>query len=177
MRHAYESEQRAAFGFTPDVEPAVRSLLDQQRYESARVTWRLVLGDALQSLAGEPALSADVVFWDPYSPRAIPVLWSESAFAQLRRVCREGATVHTFSAATATRSAMLLAGFYVGLAPASGSKQKHATLAATRLSDLARPLDWTWLRDFPRVEAPQHEDSLSREARARLARLPQLGRV
>ena len=47
--------------------------------------------------------SADVVYWDPFSPRANPALWTMAAFTALRRACREGATVHTYSGATATR--------------------------------------------------------------------------
>ena len=58
--------------------------------------------------------SADVVYWDPFSPRANPSLWNVAAFTALRRLCRDGATVHTYSGATATRTALLLAGFAVG---------------------------------------------------------------
>jgi queuine tRNA-ribosyltransferase len=174
LQHAYESEQSLAFGFTPDLAQAARALLAGQHYESERASWRLVLGDLRESLPREPARSADIVFWDPYSPRTNPELWSESAFSELHRVCREGATVHTYGAATATRSALLLAGFFVGLGPATGTKPKHATLAAMRLGDLVSPLDKKWLQGLPRVRDDQPCDpALSVEARARLALLPQ----
>jgi queuine tRNA-ribosyltransferase len=193
LRHALESEQRAAFGMTDELEQAARSLLARQRYESARASWRLVLGDALAELARLSVDSLDVVFWDPYSPRTNPELWSERAFAAARGLCRAGATLHTYGAATATRSALLLAGFFVGFGPALGSKragprassaqkQRHATMAATRLEDLARPLDRAWLANFPRFEASgaareknraRHEPALSCEAVARLSRSPQ----
>lgn len=171
LEHALDSEQRAAFGFTPALAEAARDLLAGRHYESARAGWRLVLGDALTELARLPACAFDVVFWDPYSPRTNPALWTEQAFAAARRVCRDGATLHTYGAATATRSALLLAGFHVGFGPALGKKQRHATLAATRLGDLARPLDRAWLASFPR--GANDDPALSAEARARLSCLAQ----
>lgn len=174
LRHALESQQRAAFGVTPELCSAAQRLLAAGSHDSGCATWRLQLGDALATLATLPASSVDVVFWDPYSPRTNPGMWNEAAFTALRRVCRDGATVHTYGAATATRSALLLAGFFVGLAPARSAKQKHATIASTRLADLARPLDRAWLAGFPRSEASSARDpALSAEALARLRLLPQ----
>jgi queuine tRNA-ribosyltransferase len=169
--HALQSAQRAEFGFTPELAEAARSLLAARRYESARASWRLVLGDARVELARLPACSVDVVFWDPYSPRSNPELWSEQAFAAARRLCRERATLHTYGAATATRSALLLAAFHVGFGPALGKKQRRATIAATCLDDLARPLDRAWLANFPR--SPSHDPALSCEALSRVSRAPQ----
>lgn len=175
MQHAFDSEERAAFGFTPRVHEAAHSLLTHHHYEDERVRWRLVIGDAREQLAQLEANSVDVVFWDPYSPRTSPTLWSEHAFTLLRRACRDGATVHTYSAATATRSALLLAGFYVGFGARVGERQKHSTLAATRLSDLSAPLDRSWLTGFPRPRPGVEPDpALSCAARERLSRLPQL---
>jgi queuine tRNA-ribosyltransferase len=175
LRHAFASGEREAFGVTANVREAVSALLDQHSFETERVSWRLVLGDACREIAALPEQSIDLVFWDPYSPRTNPSMWSERAFALLRRVCRDGATVHTYSGATATRSALLLAGFYVGLGPNVGERQRRATLAATRLADLAAPLDHTWLAGFPRpVPGILRDPALSCEARARLERLPQL---
>jgi queuine tRNA-ribosyltransferase len=174
LRHALDSEQRAAFGFSPTLSKAARSLLETGCHQSARATWRLTLGDALASIVALAEASVDVVFWDPYSPRTNPGMWSEAAFTALRRVCRDGATVHTYGAATATRSALLLAGFFVGLGPARSTKQKHATIASTRLADLARPLDRAWLASFPRAEPSRARDpALSAQALARLRQLPQ----
>lgn len=168
LRYALESEQPEAFGMVGDLAGAARCLLSGQPYQSARASWRLVLGDARMELTRMAASSFDVVFWDPYSPRTNPHLWSEPAFAAVRRACRTGATLHTYGAATSTRSALLLAGFFVGFGPALGRKQRHATIAATRLCDLARPLERTWLANFPR--AATSDPALSEEAYARLSR-------
>jgi queuine tRNA-ribosyltransferase len=84
---------------------AARELLAQGRASTPRVSWRLCFGDVLHALANEPLGSADLVFWDMFSSKVHPEVWSARAFAALRRVCRSGATVHTYSAATPTRAA------------------------------------------------------------------------
>jgi queuine tRNA-ribosyltransferase len=127
-------------------------------------------------LAQEPAASVDVVFWDPFSPRADPAAWSVGTFAVLRRVCRAGATVHTYSGATATRTALLLAGFAVGYGVAAGEKQKRTTLAAVRVEDLSAPLDARWLERVRRSSAAWPADAPS-DALARLESSPQFARA
>ncbi|HEY6880641.1 MAG TPA: MnmC family methyltransferase [Polyangiales bacterium] len=115
-------------------------------FESPRSSWQLRLGDLREQLARCADSIADMVYWDPYSPRVQPELWGVSVFRTLRRVCREGATVHTYSGATSVRAALLLAGFAVGLGPALGAKQKRSTMAAVSARDLSEPLDRSWLR-------------------------------
>ena len=148
---ALAPEHRASFGLDGDAGAAAEALLVRGCHEAARTSWRLVHGELPGSLAAAPA-AADVVFWDPYSPRANPSLWSLAAFTALRRCCRAGATVHTYSGATAVRSALLLAGFYVGVGAATG-EHKAATCAAVDLEDLERPLDRRWLERLRRSTA------------------------
>lgn len=170
---ALHPEHAEAFGFEARQRLAATELLLHHRYESSRSSWRLVLDDLRDALAREPADSADVVFWDPFSSRTNPLLWSVSAFRALRRLCREGATVHTYGAAPATRAALLLAGFYVGLGPPSGRKQKPATIAATTLASLDRPLDAAWFTQLARSRIPLPSDAPS-NAFDLLAAHPQL---
>lgn len=144
-------------GTSPDEAAAARALLSGRLHDSARTRWRLRLGDALEELAAEPAL-ADVVFWDPFSPKANPGLWTLHAFRTLRARCAPRATVFTYSTATATRAAMLLAGFFVGTGDASGPKEQ-TTAAATDPAELARPLDRRWLERLARSSAPFPPDA------------------
>src|SRR6185295_12269808 len=109
-----------AFGFAAASREAARLLLSDGRFESEGLLWRASVGELPHTLDAEPAASADVVFWDPFSPRSNPGLWSTHAFSALWRVCRAGASVHTYSGATSTRAALLLAGFAVGLGEAAG---------------------------------------------------------
>ena len=149
---------------------AARALLAEGRHASARTVWRLRLGEALETLAGEHAL-ADLVFWDPFSPKSNPGLWTHGAFRTLRSRCGPRATVFTYSTATSTRSAMLLAGFFVGTGDASGPKEQ-TTAAAADPADLVRPLDKRWLERLARSSAPFPPDAPA-DALDRIRRHPQ----
>jgi queuine tRNA-ribosyltransferase len=131
---------------------AARSLLERGRFESPRALWRLVPGDLRETLPREEA-RAELVFWDPFSPKANPELWTVAAFSALRARCAPRADVYTYSTATATRAALLLAGFHVGAGDASGPKQE-TTAAATDPALLARALDARWLARLERSSAP-----------------------
>jgi len=150
---------------------AARELLTGQASETARTTWCLREGDLLERFAVEAPASADVVFWDPFSPKANAELWTLAAFAALRKLCRDGATVHTYSGATATRAALLLAGFFVGTGREGGSG-KQSTVAATRMEALAHPLDARWVERLGRSSAPLPADAAPDAFRA-IAEHPQ----
>ena len=168
---ALGSEHAATFGFAGTTLAAGSRLLAQGRAEGASTTWRASLGELPSTLLVEPPASADIVYWDPFSPRANPDLWSVAAFTALRRLCRDGATVHTYSGATATRTALLLAGFAVGRGSVLPSG-RQATVAATRCEGLDAPLDLRWLDRLSRSSAPFSSDAPS-DALERVARLPQ----
>jgi queuine tRNA-ribosyltransferase len=154
---ALSDEGVARLGLQPPALEAARELLSRGRHETPRVLWRLVPGDLRETLPREAA-RADLVFWDPFSPRANPELWTLGAFAALRARCGERAALYTYSTATATRSALLLAGFFVGAGDPSGPKEE-TTAAATDPSLLARPLDGRWLARLARSSAPFPDDA------------------
>jgi queuine tRNA-ribosyltransferase len=175
---ALRPEHAASFGLTSDdAHAAATALLRDGRHETARTVWRLALGDFPEMLAREPDASADVVFWDFYSSKTHPRLWTVSTFRGLRRVCRAGATLHTYSTATAFRSALLLAGFAVGLGGRTGLRE-HTTIAAADLADVAEPLDARWLARIARSTAAfpadvGDDDATRAEALARVRACPQ----
>jgi queuine tRNA-ribosyltransferase len=162
----------ATLGLSPEEADAARTLLAAHRHDSPRTRWRLNLGEALEALEAERAL-ADVVFWDPFSPKANPALWTRAAFAALRARCAPRATVFTYSTATATRAAMLLAGFFVGVGDASGPKEQ-TTAAAADPADVVRPLDRRWLERLGRSSAPFPPDAPP-DALDRIRLHPQFG--
>jgi queuine tRNA-ribosyltransferase len=163
-------EHGAAFALEGESAGAARQLLEHGQCESARTRWRLERGEALEALARQQA-PADIVFWDPFSPRANPALWTVAAFAAARRVDGPRCTLFTYSASTATRLALLLAGWAVGTGDPIGSKAQ-TTAAAVRVADLARPLDRAWLGRLSRPEVPLPDDAPS-GAVAQAARAPQ----
>jgi queuine tRNA-ribosyltransferase len=146
-------------------------LLAEGRVARVHATWELRLGELPGTLAAEPAACADVVFWDPFSPAANPELWTVRSFTALRRLCAEGATLHTYSGATATRSALLLAGFAVGIGETIGPG-REATTASTRAANLPRPLDRRWLQRLARSTAPFPSDAPA-DALEKIRALPQ----
>jgi len=157
LAFAVEGEAAERLGLSPEDLAAARALLANGVHEEERVRWRLVLGDALTTLPAEQAV-ADVVFWDPFSPKQDVELWTLGAFTSLRARCGPRATVFTYSTATAVRSALLLAGFHVGIGDPSGPKA-GTTAAAVHPGDLQRPLDGRWLERLARSSAPFPSDA------------------
>jgi queuine tRNA-ribosyltransferase len=154
---ALRPEIAPALGLERAAAAAGRALLAEGRCATVRTLWRLVPGDALHALAGEPEL-ADLIFWDPFSPRVEAALWTAAAFAAVRARSGPRATLVTYSSATATRSALLLAGFFAGRGDPSGPKQE-TTAAAVDPRDLLRPLDGAFLRRLERSSAPFPPDA------------------
>lgn len=163
-------DHAADFGLDGEAGLAARALLADGAHTTARTSWTLRGGDLLEALSREPS-RADVVFWDPFSPRANPELWTVAAFTALRRAVAARAVVYTYSASTATRVALLLAGFAVGAGEAIGDKAA-TTAAAVDARDLARPLDRAWLARLSRADAPLPRDAPA-DAVARAAAAPQ----
>jgi queuine tRNA-ribosyltransferase len=158
LRLAAADAHAADFGFTAGTLELTRALLVDGSVETAAIRWRFVRGELPDTLAAETAACADIVFWDPFSPRSNPGLWSVAAFRAVHRLCRAGATLHTYSAATSTRAALLLAGFAVGTGEPSG-KSVQTTVAALDRGDLRAPLDQRWLERWRRSSAPLPADA------------------
>jgi queuine tRNA-ribosyltransferase len=172
---ALRPEHAESFALTTtggDAHAAATALLASGRHETSRTTWRLSLGDFPVQLAREPSASADIVFWDFYSSKTHPHLWSLATFRELRRVCRSGATLHTYSTATSFRAGLLLAGFAVGVGGGTGDRAE-TTLAAVDVGDLERPLDARWLARLERSSAALPSD-VGEDADARAAALAQI---
>lgn len=165
------------FGMGSTTHRAASALLEHGRHETPRTTWRLAHGELLDALAREPAASADIVFWDMYSSKTRAELWTPEAFRALRRTCRDGSTLHTYSSATSVRSALLLGGFMVGVGGRTGDRAE-TTIAAANLEDLESPLDARWLTRLDRSTAAFargtiESDEAHAEALARVRACPQ----
>jgi queuine tRNA-ribosyltransferase len=143
----------SAFGLEASAGEAARALLGRGRHETPHTEWQLRLGEIEANLCAGAEELADIVFWDPFSPRANPELWTCAALGQVRGACRDGATLHTYSGATAVRAALLLAGFAVGMG-AKVSEGKYATIGATSVELLQQPLERRWLERLARSSAP-----------------------
>jgi queuine tRNA-ribosyltransferase len=171
LQLALSSEHAAGFGLAGEAGDAARALIEHGLHETPKTRWKLLRGNALEMLE-QVDERADVVFWDPYSPRANPELWTVNAFSLLRARCGPRATVFTYSSSTTTRAALLLAGFAVGMGQGTGA-QRQTTCAAVDARDLAMPLGPRFLERLRRSSAPLPADA-PRDALEKIASLPQL---
>lgn len=157
----------AGFPFLVPFAKAAAELVEKGAWSGQGVdagcSWRLVHADVEQELEAAGG-DHDCVFFDPFSPRANPTLWTPTFLARVRKLCREdgpGAILATYSAATPTRASLLLAGFYVGVGCSTGSKLE-TTLAATNSEALEMPLSQRWLERWERSSArAPHGEALS----------------
>lgn len=166
-------EHPASFALDGDAGVAARRLIEHGRCEGTRTRWQLVAGELPATLERARG-AADIVFWDPFSLRANPTLWNTAAFRAVFGACSATATLHTYSAATSVRAAMLLGGFAVGFGVATGAKST-TTSAAVRAQDLDAPLDHRWLERLARSSAPLPPDAPA-DALTRIRAMPQFAR-
>jgi queuine tRNA-ribosyltransferase len=165
------SDTASSFGVDERVAGVIQTLLSQGRYQDECLDWRLRLGNLPGTFAEEPDRSVDIVFWDPFSPKVNADLWSIACFRAVHRLCRSGATLHTYSRSTAVRTALLLAGFSVGTGVMTGASLE-TTVAALDVADLERPLDGRFLDRLSRSSAAFPVDAPP-DAMATIHALPQ----
>lgn len=135
-------------------EKIINELLSNGEWKSGSRIWQLYHGDFLDLIQVVPS-SPQIIFYDPYSPEVNSDMWTSSCFEKLFGKCRtddEGSTLYTYSQATPVRTALIMAGFYVGYGQSTGLK--HATTEATSiLSRLRSPLGEEWLSRWQKSSA------------------------
>jgi hypothetical protein len=113
------------------------------------VDWRVHVVDFpsfLQTAEIRNIPKPNAIFYDAYSPRVNPGMWTLNVFNDLFALldAQVPCGLATYSRSTMTRVALLLAGFFVGTGGALAHKEE-TTLAANDLSLIAQPLDLRWL--------------------------------
>ena len=83
---------------------------------------QILLGDALQRIDNLPDRIFDRVFFDPFSPKKQPEMWSEEIFHKIYKKMKSGAKLSTYSCARQIRKNMLSVGFKVIDGPIVGRK-------------------------------------------------------
>jgi tRNA U34 5-methylaminomethyl-2-thiouridine-forming methyltransferase MnmC len=106
-------------GWSPPVQQVLQHLAHQHQYSTARLQAQLIIGDARQSIQQLVAegFQADAIFFDPFSPRHCPQLWTVEFFQQVAHCLAPTGRLATYSRAAAVRSALLQAGFCIGNIP------------------------------------------------------------
>ena len=92
-----------------------------------RVKIKILVADARVSIK-ELTEKFDAVFFDPFSPKVCPELWTKEFFADVKNVMKPGAILTTYSCARIVRDNMKAVGFKVEDGPVLG-RRGPATIA------------------------------------------------
>jgi queuine tRNA-ribosyltransferase len=134
-------------------------ILKHGRWEhsSGLLSWELRKGDFRETLASAPI--PDLIFHDPFSFKTDTELWTSALFTRIFQHCAaKSVELYTYSASTAVRVALLMAGFFVAEGVGTGPKSA-TTIAFTRATGAAehplapRLLGHEWLARWRRSHA------------------------
>lgn len=96
-------------------------------YKDANVSIKLVVGNAIKTITNLPK-GFDAVFFDPFSPKKSPELWTKDVFSILRTKMKANGVLATYSCAKKVRLALIAAGFKVKDGPSVG-RRSPSTIA------------------------------------------------
>lgn len=128
-----------------------------QNHSGARIEWELRIGDFKQEIY-KPLPGPELIYFDFYSPKASPELWSRKIFDRLFALASLhsnylSSTLLTYTSSTAVRSALILAGFQVGYGTRTAAKLE-TTAACTLREELEFPLGREWEEHLMRSSIP-----------------------
>jgi queuine tRNA-ribosyltransferase len=135
---------------------AERSVEQKHPITEARLRWTFHEGSFLDFI--DEAAKPRLIYYDPFSSKADPSLWTEPVFSQVRQIVDEvECELITYSASTSVRTALLLAGFYVGRGDETG-KKSETTVAVTKklhptFAERARLLGGDWVERWAKSSA------------------------
>ncbi|WP_088894431.1 tRNA (5-methylaminomethyl-2-thiouridine)(34)-methyltransferase MnmD [Leptolyngbya ohadii] len=163
--------------WSPDVQTVLKSLAENHICQTERLQAQLLIGDARQTIDQviQSGFTADAIFFDPFSPRRCPQLWTVEFFRQVVRCLVQDGKLATYSRSACVRSAMLEAGLTIGTIPMSSDPHpthewSQGTIAAwtgTALQTLTQ-MEQEHLRT--RAAIPYRDPTLTDSAEVILAR-------
>ncbi len=114
----------------------------------ANLTGGLLIGDARQTikLLIDQGFQAQAIFFDPFSPRRCPQLWTVEFFQEVARCLATPGKLTTYSRSASVRAALLETGFSIGTLPLTKPDPNYphewsqgtvATLSETVLTPLS----------------------------------------
>jgi tRNA U34 5-methylaminomethyl-2-thiouridine-forming methyltransferase MnmC len=142
--------------WTPEVREVLIALAQELQFDRRGLTAKLLIGDARQTIRSviNSGFLADAIFFDPFSPRKCPQLWTVEFFRLVTTCLASSGKLATYSRSAAVRSALIEVGLTIGSIPleaTSLSKQwSMGTVAAfgdegrSLLPELS-PMEWDHL--------------------------------
>jgi queuine tRNA-ribosyltransferase len=140
-------------------------VLENGRWQSKEfpgLSWELIAGDFLESLAADRshAIPApEYIFYDPFSGNSDGRMWTLDVFRRVLAACNGQSTeLFTYSASTAVRATLLAAGFYVAKGRGIGDRAETTVALSARAPDAGHEFlgpDWLakWNRSGAKVPA------------------------
>ncbi|HSU86076.1 MAG TPA: tRNA guanosine(34) transglycosylase Tgt [Chthoniobacterales bacterium] len=140
------------------------------------LSWRLVRGDFLETVAHAPA-PPDLIFYDMFSSKTHREQWTIEVFQRLFAACAaRPVQLFTYTHSTAARASLLAAGFFVAKGRSAGAKEETTIALTPAAAALAHPhelleLEWLarWNRSrakFPPEIAPEQRPVFEKQIRA-----------
>jgi tRNA U34 5-methylaminomethyl-2-thiouridine-forming methyltransferase MnmC len=131
--------------WTPDVREVLIALAQELHCNLHGLRAKLLIGDARQTIRSVIAsdFQADAIFFDPFSPRKCPQLWTVEFFQLVKTCLANSGKLATYSRSAAVRSALIEVGLTIGSIPLiakPGSKQWSMGTVAAFESGLRSPL-------------------------------------
>jgi len=91
-------------------------------FTEGNVSVKILLGDVKETTKELENEHFDVVFWDPFSPKTMPDMWSEDLFKEMFRVMKNSGILATYSCARVVRENMSKAGLFYDDGPRVGRR-------------------------------------------------------
>jgi tRNA U34 5-methylaminomethyl-2-thiouridine-forming methyltransferase MnmC len=111
----------------PETQSILRAIAHYHRCATPHLTAQLLLGDARKTIQElvQQGFQADAIFFDPFSPRRCPQLWTVEFFAQVAQCLAPSGYLATYSRSASVRAAMQAAGLQIGTIPLTESGLAH----------------------------------------------------
>ncbi len=92
------------------------------QFKHGNVTVRILLGDARETVKELSNDHFDAIFFDPFSPKTAPDMWTVEFFKEMYRVLNNEGLLATYSCARMARDNMSKAGLFYGDGPIVGRR-------------------------------------------------------
>jgi tRNA U34 5-methylaminomethyl-2-thiouridine-forming methyltransferase MnmC len=161
-------------GWSPQVQSILKTLAQDYRDHRQNLKAELLIGDARKTIQTLQNFQADAIFFDPFSPRRCPQLWTIEFFQLVAQCLASTGKLSTYSRSASVRTALLEAGLKIGTIPLGSEHQPHewaqGTIAAWDHASLRSlsPMEQEHLKT--RASIPYRDRTLSDSAEEILAR-------
>ncbi|MBD2079402.1 MnmC family methyltransferase [Leptolyngbya sp. FACHB-17] len=109
------------------VQEILETLAKQHYYQHEHLKAQLLIGDARQTIQHLIAskFQADAIFFDPFSPRRCPQLWTIEFFQLVAQCLAPTGKLATYSRSASVRTALIEAGLQIGTLPLGALHLPH----------------------------------------------------